>query len=93
MGLAPDGDAVLHQLQSSPLLPARRADLHMRGTKPLRVFKAISVTDGQSYGDGYELYLDHTGALQHPLHVFILLHSWKENRQRDGYRENDLRKT
>lgn len=42
VGLTPDSDAVFQQLQSSTLLPARRADLYMREMTPLYLIHCMT---------------------------------------------------
>lgn len=78
VGLTPDSDAVVQQLQSSTLLPSRRSDLHKLQIQQrnLLYFTATRTHDCNQH------YLHHVGALHHSLHILILLHPWKHSRQR-----------
>lgn len=66
VGLTPDSDAILQKLQCSTLLPVRWAYLHTQPTLGLPLVTARE-TDWP--------YLHHAGALQHLLHILIVLHS------------------
>lgn len=85
LGLTPDGDTILQQLQCPSLLPARRAHLHT-WQKNSSNSHSCHHYDTLLLKSNLHNYLHHTGALQHQLHVFIVLHSWKANAPKDSWK-------
>lgn len=76
VGLAPDGDTVLQELQRPALLPVSRAHLQAQ--------RSTLAQHGEGPLRAEGTHLQHAGALQHLPDVLVVLHPYDQTQQRQG---------